>query len=103
MKAHIIATALLAVAAVVGTTSCTKEAEAEPGKQTHCPVMNGNKIDPQLYVDVEGKRIYVCCAGCIAPIKADPAKYIGQMEAEGIVLEEAPGSEAQTDHSGHQQ
>ena len=38
--------------------------------QTVCPVM-GEKINKELFVDVDGKRIYVCCDGCIAEVKAD--------------------------------
>ncbi len=65
--------------------------------QTTCPVMGG-KINKAQYADVQGKRIYVCCAGCVAKIKADPDKYIKQLEAEGITLEKVPAKE---DHSGH--
>ncbi|MCD6459761.1 hypothetical protein J7L67_03735 [bacterium] len=57
--------------------------------QTNCPVMSG-KINPKYYADVNGKRIYVCCPGCIAAVKKDPSKYIEAMEAKGIVLENAP-------------
>ena len=52
--------------------------------------MTKNPINPTMHVDVQGKRIYVCCQGCITKIKADPEKYISQMEAEGIVLKKAP-------------
>ena len=75
-----------------------------PKKQTKCPVMGG-KINKAEYADVNGKRIYVCCAGCIAKIKADPEKYIKQLEAEGITLDKTPKKEDHTghnhDHSGH--
>lgn len=57
--------------------------------QTMCPVM-GNAIDKKLFVDFEGKRIYVCCAGCLETVKKDPAKYIKEMEAQGITLFKAP-------------
>jgi hypothetical protein len=56
--------------------------------QTQCPVMGG-KVDKGQFVDVDGKRIYVCCGGCIAKIKKDPAKYVKQLEAEGITLDKA--------------
>ena len=58
--------------------------------QTNCPVMKNNKINKSLYVDAEGKRIYVCCGACIAKVKADPKKYIKELEAQGIKLEDAP-------------
>lgn len=60
------------------------------GPQTLCPVMKGSKINPKLYVDAEGYRIYVCCGGCVKAVKADPGKYIEQMKAEGVELEAAP-------------
>ena len=69
---------------------------AEGKPQTTCPVMKGSPVDPSLHVDVEGCRIYVCCGGCVGAVKADPAKYIEQMKAEGVELEkapEAPGAE----------
>jgi len=54
--------------------------------QEKCPVMGG-AINKKLYVDHGGKRIYVCCQGCIAPVEKDPAKYIKALEAEGVTLE----------------
>jgi hypothetical protein len=58
-------------------------------QQTTCPVMGG-KIDKNLYVDVEGKRIYICCKGCEGAIKKDPAKYIKKLEAAGVTVEDVP-------------
>jgi hypothetical protein len=63
---------------------------AEGKAQTTCPVMKGNPVNPSLYVDAEGYRIYVCCGGCVGAVKADPAKYIAQLQAEGVELEKAP-------------
>ena len=56
--------------------------------QTTCPVMGG-AVDKTKFVDYDGKRIYVCCGGCIAKIKKDPAKYVKQLEAEGVTLDKA--------------
>lgn len=58
--------------------------------QTTCPVMGG-AINKTLYTDHDGKRIYVCCPGCVDVIKKNPAKYIQQLEAKGITLDKAPG------------
>ena len=52
-------------------------------KQTTCPVMGG-KVNPKLYVDTNGRRIYVCCKGCIAAVKKAPAKYIKKLEDQGV-------------------
>lgn len=57
--------------------------------QTTCPIMGG-KVNKSLYVDAEGKRIYVCCQTCINAVKANPKKIIKKMEAEGIELEKVP-------------
>ena len=59
-----------------------EKAEKKLVAQTTCPVMGG-KINKSLFVDHEGQRIYVCCAGCLAPIKKDPAKYIKKMAEKG--------------------
>ena len=47
----------------------TKAAALAP--QTACPIMGG-KVNKGLYADVAGYRIYVCCAGCLDAVKADP-------------------------------
>lgn len=61
--------------------------------QVMCPVMGG-AVDKQLFVDHAGKRIYVCCRGCIGTVQKDPAKYIAKLEAEGITLDKAPQAAA---------
>jgi YHS domain-containing protein len=67
-----------------------EEKNAAPKQQTHCPVMQRTPIDPALYVDVRGKRVYTCCKGCIAQVKGNPDKYIKRLEDQGVVLEKAP-------------
>lgn len=53
--------------------------------QTTCPVMGG-KINKDLYVDHNSKRIYLCCKGCTDAVKKDPQKYIKKLEADGITV-----------------
>ena len=94
MKPRILATVLLATGLSLGMAIHAEEKQPtteqpEVKKQTTCPVMGG-RINQKQFVDVKGKRIYVCCAGCIGQIKADPDKYIQQMEAEGVTPENAP-------------
>lgn len=64
-----------------------KKAELKP--QSVCPVMGG-KINKKTYVDVKGKRIYLCCAGCEKAIKADPDKYLAKIKEKGEKAEDAP-------------
>jgi hypothetical protein len=63
----------------------TEVADNEIKLQTTCPVMGG-AIDKALYIDHDGKRIYICCKGCEAPLKKDAAKYIKKLEDEGITV-----------------
>jgi len=75
-------------------SGCSVEKAADPASQPaaavkvqeKCPVMGG-AINKNLYVDHDGKRVYVCCQGCIEPIKKDPAKYIKALEADGVTVE----------------
>lgn len=85
-----------ALVLIMSGTACAKDrvpntqAKGQADKrQTACPVMGG-EINTNLFVDVEGKRVYVCCKGCIGAIKKDPAKYVGKLEAEGVTLDKAP-------------
>lgn len=71
------------------TASDRAASSGTPGKkQTVCPVMGG-AINTNIYVDHEGKRIYFCCGGCPAEFKKNPKKYIAQLEAANIVLDQA--------------
>ena len=48
-------------------------------EQTTCPVMDGNKIDKNIFVEYKGKKVYFCCASCKAKFEADPEKYIAKL------------------------
>jgi hypothetical protein len=97
---HALIAAIAAVSLSVGTelvagcggcgghkNETAKVTKVKGKAQTTCPVMKGRKIKKNLYTDVKGKRIYVCCPGCIKTIKKNPDKYIKQMEDAGVVLE----------------
>lgn len=92
--AAIMLTGFLVCGQTVKPSTATK-AVSEAKAQTTCPVMGG-KIDKKCFVDVKGKRIYMCCPGCASKIKADPDKYIKQLEDQGIVLEKAPEPKKET-------
>jgi hypothetical protein len=80
-------------------------AETKITPQTTCPVMGG-KINKDLYVDHDGKRVYVCCKGCIGTVQKDPEKYIKKLADKGEVpasVPEATKHKKETDsgHEGH--
>jgi hypothetical protein len=80
---------LLVLAMTLACAANAKAADASketPTKvQTKCPVM-GNPIDKSLFVDKDGKRIYLCCPKCSSAVTKDFAKYAKQLEGEGIDL-----------------
>jgi rhodanese-related sulfurtransferase/YHS domain-containing protein len=101
------------VAAVLGLGVNTPVQAADDGEKAHqghamkaaetpqktCPVMGG-KINKELYTDVEGKRVYVCCKGCIAKIEANPEKYLAVLEKRGEEVADAPKASCKACESG---
>ena len=73
----------------VGCLWAGEQAPAMVVKQAVCPVMGG-RINTNLFVDFEGKRIYVCCKGCLPELKQDPAKYVAKLEKDGVTLDKVP-------------
>jgi len=63
-----------------------KEAPKELKNQTHCPVMGG-EIDSTVYTDIQGQRVYHCCAMCSNSLKKDPDKFFGKAATDGILFE----------------
>lgn len=43
--------------------------------QTICPVSGEELMNREVYVDVDGKRFYLCCPKCVDAVKKDPEKY----------------------------
>jgi YHS domain-containing protein len=54
--------------------------------QEMCPVM-GEKINKEFYSDVQGQRVYFCCAMCKPKFKADPDSFFQKAAADGVVFE----------------
>ncbi len=50
--------------------------------QTKCPIQ-GDAINKKLFVDADGKRIYVCCEACLPEVKKDPQAAIKKLEVMG--------------------
>ena len=69
-------TVLLSAAAVLAPKRALAEDEKpEPKSQVTCPVMGG-KINKELFVDHDGKRVYLCCPGCQIAIEKEPTKTL---------------------------
>jgi YHS domain-containing protein len=60
-------------------TATTAVAAVAKGEQTMCPVMDGNKIDKNVFVEYKGKKVYFCCADCKGKFLADPEKYVAKL------------------------
>jgi YHS domain-containing protein len=55
-----------------------KKMDAET-EQTTCPVMDGNPINKNIFVEYKGKKVYFCCEKCKATFEKDPEKYIANL------------------------
>jgi YHS domain-containing protein len=93
MNARILVTIALTLCLTAAAALASDEAKPadtvkapELKAQTHCPVMGG-KIDSTVYTDIQGQRVYHCCAGCIKPLQKDPDKYFQKAAAEGMLFE----------------
>ena len=66
----------VATAEEANKTATTAAASVE---QTTCPVMDGNKIDKNVFVEYKGKKVYFCCAQCKAAFEKEPEKYLAKL------------------------
>ncbi|MBI3834991.1 MAG: hypothetical protein HY287_11735 [Planctomycetes bacterium] len=49
--------------------------EASDGAALLCPVMPDQEIDPAVYSDWNGRRVYFCCRKCKKKFDANPGRY----------------------------
>jgi len=48
-------------------------------EQKTCPVMDGNPIDPDIFIEYEGKKVYFCCPGCEEKFLENPEEYMAKL------------------------
>ena len=96
MKAWTLGGVALVIACVAAWGGFAQAADAT-SEQTLCPVM-GREIDKDLYVDYEGKRVYLCCQSCVETFKKKPEKYMQKLKDQGIALADAHA--ADHEHAG---
>lgn len=51
--------------------------------QTVCPVTPSEPIDPSIFTDYEGVRVFFCCQRCRRSFEADPQKYLSNLTSFG--------------------
>jgi hypothetical protein len=90
---------ILAIAVASGALAVSNEPDRKARPQTICPPCRQNleKFGRSLHVTHEGKRVYVCCAGCAAKMQNDWKGYLGIMadlgeEPEKLSPKKAPSS-----------
>lgn len=52
------------------------------GEQTVCPVTDYN-IDPNVWVEHQGKRVYLCCDGCKEAFQKYPERFVTKLPQFG--------------------
>ncbi len=71
-------------------------------KQLTCPVMLGEPIDPTLFVDYEGERIYLCCKTCRYLFSETPETYVKKLPqpsaADDTHVKEEVAHDHEADH-----
>ena len=68
-----------AATATAEDTNNTATTAAVSVEQTTCPVMDGNKINKNVFVEYKGKKVYFCCEDCKAKFSAEPEKYVAKL------------------------
>lgn len=51
----------------------------KPGVQTLCPVMVDQEIDPELFSEYKGKKVFFCCEMCKGIFEGDPERYLDRL------------------------
>ena len=59
--------------------SATAPARAPQARQTECPVMIGNRIDPDIYTVYKGRKVFFCCQACKSAFAEDPERYLPRL------------------------
>jgi len=84
---------MTAIAAAQAVDAVAVPVAETPHPQTKCPI-RGGAINKNLYADVEGYRIYVCCPGCLDKVRADPKAAVDKIRANGEEPEKAPAEKS---------
>ena len=61
-----------------------------------CPVMEGNPVDPTIFVTFKGKKVYFCCKTCREKFLDEPNKFLAKLPQFSL----SPVSDSRGDLSG---
>jgi YHS domain-containing protein len=82
--------AILAFGTVIAADSTKVATTPATLKKQHsqevCPVM-GEKISKKFYSDVQGQRVYFCCAMCKPKFEAAPDSFFQKAAVDGVLFE----------------
>jgi YHS domain-containing protein/uncharacterized membrane protein len=76
-------------------------ADAGPPPGTMCIVMPEEEVDPEIWVEYKGRRIYMCCDKCVRKFKQDPERYMVQLTAGEGAAGQPAGTTAQPEPGAH--
>ena len=86
---HILLLLSLTALPLMGKADADHAASAP--QQTTCPVMVGIPIDPALFVDYQGRRVYLCCKTCEKLFSENPEEYLKNLpQFAEVPAEHAP-------------
>lgn len=74
-------TTVIAIALITSFAGSVNAAELPKDANTTCPVMQKEDVDPELFVDYKGERVYLCCTKCKKRFAQDPEKYMARIHA----------------------
>ncbi|MBE7560308.1 hypothetical protein HS125_15750 [bacterium] len=88
---------LLVFGCMAGKVAMAQEAApAEILDNTLCPVLTDEAVDPEVFVEYQGKRVYLCCRRCQRMFQAEPEKYLANLpQFAGVALSSAVTTAAQ--------
>src|SRR3990172_2539946 len=64
--------------------------KGEPGKLQSVDVISGKPINPSIYADYEGYRVYFCCPTSRSDFQQNAQRYLQAIKLRGILLEPTP-------------
>lgn len=78
--------------AIAQTGDKTIAVNTDPAQPTNtfCPVMPDMKVNPEIYSDYKGKRVWFCCTTCRSTFDRNPEKYLVLLPQFGGSIENAP-------------